>query len=197
MPLVALQAALSLGLALTFLASAIPKLRHPKGFILVVLEYRVLPPSLGRLYARLLPGLELLVALLLLSGTLVRLAAAAASALFVSFVVGVGVNMVRGRDLDCGCFGKGRRTGVGLLLQDSALLAASLALAALAGGWVRFAPWSPLDLVSSEQAPIAMAAGGCVLATGVMAHVLGWSSERRRHARLSALYAGRGTSETK
>ena len=79
------QVFLSMALALIFLASAVPKLLHPRGFILAVLEYRVLPPRLGRVYARLLPPLELLLALLLLSGTSVRLAAIGQSVLLLSF----------------------------------------------------------------------------------------------------------------
>ena len=59
-------------LGIIFLTSAVPKLRHPKGFVLAVLEYRVLPPRLSWYYARLVPPLEFLLALLLLSGTAVR-----------------------------------------------------------------------------------------------------------------------------
>jgi Methylamine utilisation protein MauE len=59
----------STALGIIFLASAVPKLHHPKGFVLAVLEYRILPLRLSWFYARLLPPLEFLLALLLLTGT--------------------------------------------------------------------------------------------------------------------------------
>jgi hypothetical protein len=55
----AIQVLLGVVLACVFLASAVPKLRYPRGFILAVLEYRVLPERLAWLYGRLLPPLEL------------------------------------------------------------------------------------------------------------------------------------------
>lgn len=155
-----LQLGLSLLLGGVFLAAALPKLRHPKGFLLTVLEYRLLPEGASRLYARLLPPLELLVALLLFAGVAARLTALLLALLTVSFLIGVGVNVARGRDLDCGCFGQGkgasRRIGPGVLLQDAGLLAAALVLAATTPQWLGAAPWSltwPLARLSS--APVA------------------------------------------
>ena len=124
--------------AFVFVRSAIPKLRHPRGFVLSVLEYRVLPAALARPYARAVPPLELLTGLLFLYGTGLRSAAALASLLLLSYILAVAVNVARGRDLDCHCFGsgKGRRIGPTLLLQDIGLLASSLgATAAAQGVW--------------------------------------------------------------
>lgn len=145
---VSLEVMLSVALGLIFLAAALPKLRHPKGFVLAVLDYRILPPALSRVYGLLIPPLEFLIALLLLSGVAVRSAAAVASALMASFIVGVGVNMVRGRDLDCHCFGQvaTRTIGWGTLLQDSALLATTLVTVAVTHAWVGVEPWSVLRL---------------------------------------------------
>src|SRR5215467_13653214 len=76
MSVLGIEALLSTALGIVFLLAAVPQLRHPKGFILAVLEYRVLPVRLSWGYARLLPPLEFLLALLLLTGTAVRSAAA-------------------------------------------------------------------------------------------------------------------------
>jgi putative oxidoreductase len=139
---------LSIVLGITFLASAVPKLRHPKGFILAVLEYRVLPPGLSLFYARLLPPLEFLLALLLLTGTAVRSAAFILSVLLLSFIIAVAVNMARGRDLDCHCFSKASSRPIGwrLLLQDSCLLGTTLALTILTRKWLALEPWSVFRL---------------------------------------------------
>lgn len=131
-----------------FFASALPKLRHPKGFVLTVIEYRVLPYRLSRLYGRIVPPLEALIALLLIGGVAVRVATLIAALLLASFLVAVGVNMVRGRDLDCHCFGAAarRKVGWGLLAQDAALMGAAIAIATLSPGWLTPASWSALRL---------------------------------------------------
>ncbi len=139
---------------LIFATSAVPKLRYPQGFMLAVLAYHVLPLRMGRLYARLLPPLELLIALLLMSGTAMRSASIAAAALLLSFLIAVGINVARGRDLDCHCFGRAARRpiGWGLMLQDSVLLGATIVLATNARAWVTPESWSVFHLFGLAQA---------------------------------------------
>src|SRR5438105_12307715 len=96
MIVMSMEVILSIVLGIIFLASAVPKLRHPKGFVLAVLEYRVLPPRLSWFYARLVPSLELLLALLLLTGTAVRSAAAITSVLLFSLIAAFCINLIRG-----------------------------------------------------------------------------------------------------
>jgi hypothetical protein len=170
-----LQIACSLVLAAVFGASAVPKLRHPKGFVLAVLMYRVLPPRLSRSYAMLLPPVELLIALLLVSGTGVRLAAVIAAALLLSFIAAVGLNIKRGRYLDCHCFGRSARRSIGwgLLAKDGVLLGVATVLAAVATTWVTPAPWSMLRLAGlttpGSPAPLLW----CTGVTAVAAVLLG------------------------
>jgi methylamine utilization protein MauE len=170
-----IQILLSIGLALIFFASAIPKLRHPKGFILAVLEYRVLPTGLSWFYARLLPPVEFLLALLLLTGTAVRSVAIILSLLLFSFMIAVGINLARGRTLDCHCFGKARRRtiGWGLLLQDGVLLIASLALAIIASAWIAPASWSIFRLSGLLPVGSPILVLGCVVVTLCAAALLG------------------------
>ncbi|HYX51339.1 MAG TPA: MauE/DoxX family redox-associated membrane protein, partial [Ktedonobacteraceae bacterium] len=162
-----LQILLSLGLALIFLFSAIPKLRHPKGFILAVLEYRVLPTRVGWLYARFLPPLELLLAVLLLSGTAVRSVAIVLSLLLFSFMIAIGINLARGRNLDCHCFGKAFRRSIGweLLFQDGLLLCAALVLAVIPGAWIESEPWSVIRLSGLARFGTPMLLLACVIMT--------------------------------
>lgn len=164
MTLTTMQILLSVVLALIFLVSAVPKLRHPKGFILAVLEYRVLPRPLSWLYARLLPPLELLLALLLVSGTAVRLAAIILSLLLLSFMIAISINLARGRNLDCHCLGKARRRSIGwgLLLQDGVLLSAAIVLAFITRAWIAPQPWSVFRLCGLAQAGSPVLLLGCV-----------------------------------
>ena len=183
MSVMVIEILLSLGLALIFLASAIPKLRHPKGFILAVLEYRVLPTRLGWLYARLIPPLELLLALFLLSGIAVRSTAIVLSLLLLSFMIAISINVARGRNLDCHCFGKARRRtiGWGLLIQDGMLLGASIGLAIISNTWLRPESWSVFRLIGMMQAgsPVLLLVCGGV--TVCIAGILSRSTSGRRH----------------
>jgi len=183
MSVMGIEAVLSIALGIVFLASAVPKLRHPKGFVLAVLEYRVLPPRLSWFYARLIPPLEFLMALLLLTGTAVRFAAIVVSVLLLSFIIAIGINLTRGRKLDCHCFGKATRRPIGwrLLLQDAALLGAAIVVATVMSEWVATEPWSVFRLSGLVQArnpwPLLL---GDVAVTACTAGLLSWSTYGRR-----------------
>ncbi|GAC1388303.1 MAG: hypothetical protein NVSMB33_17900 [Ktedonobacteraceae bacterium] len=174
----AIQVLLSIILGICFLAAALPKLRHPKGFVLAVLEYHVLPFRLSRVYARLLPPLECLLGLLLLSGIAVRSAAIVLSLLVLSFIMGVGINLGRGRTLECHCFGKTTKRMIGwkLLLEDIALLCATIALTIFASKWVALEPWSIFRFIGLVQAESIGPLLGCVVVTVCISTLLSKSS---------------------
>jgi uncharacterized membrane protein YphA (DoxX/SURF4 family) len=132
----------------TFLVSAWPKLRHPKGFILTVLEYRILPPRLSKIYGTYIPTLEFAIALFALTGIMLRFVAIIMSFLLSSFMVAIGVNLKRGRNLDCNCFGtlKKRPIGKTLLIQDSMLLGGAIFIS-ITHPWILVEPWSIFHLV--------------------------------------------------
>jgi hypothetical protein len=173
-----MQVLLSSALGISFLAAAVPKLRHPKGFVLAVLEYRVLPNRLSWFYARLLPPLECLLALLLLTGVAVRSAAVVVSLLLLSFIVAVGINLLRGRELDCHCFGKVTRRPIGwrLLLQDVALLCSAIALVAFTNEWVAPELWSVFRLSGLVQAGSPWPLLGCAAVSACTTAFLGRST---------------------
>lgn len=151
-----LRIALALILGATFIVGALPKIRHPRQFAVAVLEYRLLPPNLGRLIARVLPRLELFTALLLLTGTSPRLAATLAALLLGSFILGVVVNLRRGRAIDCGCFGTRRRPISWVVVaQDGVLLLAALTMFVREPSWIAPSAWSPLQYVSQPPNPLA------------------------------------------
>jgi hypothetical protein len=104
-------AAVSLGAI--FAASGLVKLRDSNGFVFAVLDYEVLPRRLATLYARSLPPVELLCGLALLVGVTPVPASLTVTALLLSFFAGVAINIVRGRKLDCHCFGSGSSEPLG------------------------------------------------------------------------------------
>ena len=92
-------------LALVFLAAALPKLRTPHDFAVVVFRYQVLPYALVNLTAIFIPWLEFLSALALLVARRWRAAAfTIIVGLLVVFTALIAFNLYRGIDIACGCF---------------------------------------------------------------------------------------------
>ena len=93
--------------------AAYTKLADRAAFRAAVSEYRVLPSTLERPFAASLPFVELTLGALLLAGLGTVIAASLAVPVFLSFSMAIGVNMVRGRDLDCHCFGSVQSEPIG------------------------------------------------------------------------------------
>lgn len=104
-PRTALAARLILGLVMA--AAALPKLADPPAFAQAIHAYRLLPLAWVNPTALLLPWLELLLALALVGGFWLRAAALWTLGLMLAFTLALGLNLVRGNPVDCGCFGGG------------------------------------------------------------------------------------------
>lgn len=89
-----------------FMASGIIKLADNRSFEEAVLRYEVLTPKNARLYALLTPWVEFSSGAALLANIGVFSAVCIQSVLLVSFLIAVSVNLMRGRTLECHCFGK-------------------------------------------------------------------------------------------
>ena len=120
-------------IALIFVTAALPKLFARLQFEQALSNYALLPERLVPPVAVWLPRLELACGIALVFGIAVKPVAAIAGLVFVIFAVAVAVNLVRGRAIECGCFGSvaPRRIGWGLVAGD-VLLAAMAAAVALA-----------------------------------------------------------------
>ena len=116
-----------------FVYAAYTKLRHPwMLFAFSINSYQILPEWAVTLLARILPWLELLLGLLLVSGYQLRYVAAASSALLLGFFAVMLRSHFKGLGIDCGCFGFGEKLGVRTLVRDGALVAVSLAVSVAA-----------------------------------------------------------------
>ncbi len=120
-----------IALGLVMLAAALTKIGNPAALATQITHYRVLPVGPENLLAVMLPWIELLAGLALVSGFRARSGAWLALAMLVVFTAAVGQAMARGLDFECGCFGTGDATRVGAakLIENLALTAAA-ALAA-------------------------------------------------------------------
>jgi uncharacterized membrane protein YphA (DoxX/SURF4 family) len=100
-------------------------------FAHVVRRYRIGPPRLTKPVARWLPLFEIACGALLLVGLATSAAASAIAAALVVFAGAVGVNLLRGREIDCGCASRSFATTIswGLVLRDLLLAAAAVLVA--------------------------------------------------------------------
>jgi len=126
-------------LALLFAGAAYSKLRHQEEFHGVVRNFRLMPEWLAAPFAKILPWLELAIAIGLLVDASVPFAAAGASVLLVVFAIAIGINVARGRKaIDCGCFRTGYKQNLSwLLVARNAVLAAGGLLLATAPEAIR------------------------------------------------------------
>ena len=149
---------LSLALTALWIASGVHKLRDPGGFAGAVAAYALLPQRAIGIVAGALPLIELTVAIgFLLPAS--RQAAALASTLLLSvYALAIAINLLRGRrELDCGCFGFGRRGTISmrLLWRNAGLVLASLAAGFLPRGG-RTLNWVDLFTVAVGVAAAAL-----------------------------------------
>ncbi|HJL02830.1 MAG TPA: MauE/DoxX family redox-associated membrane protein [Polyangiaceae bacterium LLY-WYZ-15_(1-7)] len=91
--------------AAVFLWAAVPKLMDPARFAVDIANYRLVPEAWVGWAALAVPPLELVAALALLTGFARRGAALVAAGMLAFFAVAIGQAVVRGIDIDCGCFG--------------------------------------------------------------------------------------------
>ncbi len=115
-------------LAALFAAAAAPTILDPVSFARDVENYHLLSPELVAVVAVVLPPLEMVLALALLTGVHARGAAVVTGGLLLGFAGGMAQAIARGIDLDCGCFGSAMAMEV-----SGWTVARNLVLALLAG----------------------------------------------------------------
>ncbi|HEX6700463.1 MAG TPA: MauE/DoxX family redox-associated membrane protein [Gaiellaceae bacterium] len=121
-------------LALVFTIGGLAKLLRQDEFATAVVRYDLVSEHLARRVAGSLPPSELLIGLLLLVGLGVRAVSSLAALLLAVFTVAIASNLMRGREIDCGCAGivAARRIGWSTVARNVALAAAAIVTAAVA-----------------------------------------------------------------
>jgi uncharacterized membrane protein YphA (DoxX/SURF4 family) len=99
-----LQAVCRLALGGIFIYASLDKIAHPQEFARIIANYAILPDLLVTLPALVLPWLELIAGVCLITGVWTRSAALWLSLLLLVFIAALGVNAARGIDVSCGCF---------------------------------------------------------------------------------------------
>ena len=96
-----------LALALTFIYAGIVKIQDVVAFAGHVAAYQILPYAVNYLVAATLPYVEFIAGLLLLLNVRIRPALLVVGSMNLVFMVALSSVLVRGLDIDCGCFDPG------------------------------------------------------------------------------------------
>jgi uncharacterized membrane protein YphA (DoxX/SURF4 family) len=117
-----------IGCGLVFIYASWGKIADPAGFARVIQNYQLLPPALVHPAAVVLPWVEAVCGLSLVSGAWAGGGLAVFTALMALFAGALALNALRGIDTDCGCFSVAAGAGGTLesLLRDLVLLAGGL-----------------------------------------------------------------------
>lgn len=116
-------------LGVIFLAASWNKILNPEAFAQIVANYKVLPPQLVNPTAYLLPYIEAVCGLSLITGFWSKGGALIVTVLMVVFVSLFIINKFRGFDTNCGCFSLQTQPGHSIsyyLVRDFGILTAGL-----------------------------------------------------------------------
>lgn len=121
-----LSLAFRLSLGAIFFYAGLVKSQDPAGFAHAIYNYRILPGWLINPVAIVLPWVEMVLGASLLLGMWVAGASLLASGFLGIFALALCLNLVRGLDIECGCFstaGSGPGNTLWYFLRDILLLA--------------------------------------------------------------------------
>ena len=94
-------------LGLVFIFASVEKIISPADFAHDIRNYQIVYSSVTNLIAIFLPWLEFYCGLFLIIGLFTRTSAGILSVLLIFFIVFISSAILRGLDIDCGCFGTG------------------------------------------------------------------------------------------
>jgi len=116
-----------------FLFAAVGKIADPHSFAEAIANYHLVPDAVSSIAASIVPVLEVVLAIALIAGVKERGAALIAGVMLVVFAGAMISTIVRGINLDCGCFGASAEARVnGTTVARNVVLAlASFAVAAV------------------------------------------------------------------
>ncbi len=115
----------------TFIWASVYKIADPLSFANAIWNYHLAPSSLINITSLLMPWVELLAGIGLILGLFYRGSILLINLMTILFLIALGSAVVRGLDIDCGCFkagGSGKGSALEGFLRDIPLLALTLQL---------------------------------------------------------------------
>ena len=145
----------------TLLIAGIAKVRSGQNsFLSAILGFDLVPEGFAKLLSRWLPWLEILTGSFLLVGFMSQEAALVAFGLYLVFSLVIAISLVRGRDNDCGCFGKLTPVQWRLVYRNVFLMGLLLPVYAYHGGALAIDGLAdtganqPIPLLSNDLRPL-------------------------------------------
>lgn len=87
-----------------FLYAGVGKIVEPNSFAKEILNYKLIGEELSRIIAIFLPWLEVIIGIFLIFGIRLKTTSFISSVLLIGFTLGVLSAMLRGLNINCGCF---------------------------------------------------------------------------------------------
>ncbi len=115
-------------LGFLFIYAGAEKISNPADFSQSIMNYKLFPVEIINIFAITLPWIEVVCGLLLLFGISVRENSLIIFSLLFVFTLAVAISMIRGLNLDCGCFGKPSPIGWKKLGENFLMLVLSFLL---------------------------------------------------------------------
>jgi len=109
-----------------FIFASIDKIIHPNEFAKILYNYKLLPDFIINVMAIILPWTELLLGSFLFLGIYPWKSALVLSSLIVVFIIAILINVIRGLNINCGCFTTNpdisNSPGLQLIIRDIIIL---------------------------------------------------------------------------
>lgn len=107
-------------LAMVFIFASAGKIAMPESFAVAVLNYKIFPLFAINIIAITLPWIELTFGILLLFGICVRECSIVFGLMLLIFILIVLYAIIRGLDINCGCFGtmEAQKVGLSKILEN-------------------------------------------------------------------------------
>lgn len=113
-------------LGVTFVYASFHKIIAPAAFARIIYGYGLFPEVTVNVIAIVLPYIELVTGLALLTGLFPRAASLIIMVLLLSFIAAISINLLRGYEFNCGCFNSDNSNSAGsaglTLVRDFVLL---------------------------------------------------------------------------
>jgi uncharacterized membrane protein YphA (DoxX/SURF4 family) len=100
-------------LGFVFIIASIEKITLPDEFAVAVQAYQILPLQAINLFALIVPWIELLCGIFILSGVCVRSSSTIVSLMLAGFITAISMALYHHLNIDCGCFGAAHAQPVG------------------------------------------------------------------------------------
>lgn len=116
-------------LGMLFLYAAIDKIFYPARFAEVIYHYKILPIPMINFFAIIIPWIEIGIGISLIFNQFAEVTSFILVILTIAFVIMIASAMVRGLNIECGCFSlesKSSYVGWKRILEDLLLIAAGL-----------------------------------------------------------------------